>query len=82
MPVILKPGRLREEDYKFQAGMGYIVRPSLNKTKQNKTKSKISFSTQFTHLRKSLGRFNKKKHTEMFSLKKTKQSSLKYSTNV
>jgi ubiquinone/menaquinone biosynthesis C-methylase UbiE len=37
MSIIPTLGRLRQEDYKFKAGLGYIVRPFLNKhTKKSK----------------------------------------------
>jgi hypothetical protein len=33
-----QPLRLRQEDHKFQASLGYITRPCLKNTQQNKTK--------------------------------------------
>jgi hypothetical protein len=36
MPVIPELKRLKQENLKFKASMGYIVRPSLKKIKSNK----------------------------------------------
>jgi hypothetical protein len=35
MPVILALGRLRQEDNKFEAFLGYLMRPRLKKKKKN-----------------------------------------------
>lgn len=36
MPVTITAGKLKQEDYKFQAGLGYTVRPCIKKRKKIK----------------------------------------------
>lgn len=36
MPVTITAGKLKQEDYKFQAGLDYTVKPCLKKRKKNK----------------------------------------------
>jgi hypothetical protein len=47
MPVTLALKRLKQEDHKFNASLGYIVRPYLKKLQVEKSISDLGFRENF-----------------------------------